>query len=356
MKLKRAARRSAAISVMAGALVLGLAGVAGACHVEVATTVHVTTSVAPGSAFDTATITPVDGGNAVPNGTVSYKFFTNGTCNGNGASAGTGTQSSTESGLAAGSYSFQAHYTAGEENIYPSASGQCEPFTITAPPPHAPTAITVAPVASQYCGDLNVTLTVTAGPGTNGYSGTGTVTATSGSITDTSFVPLSPGGHVYGGITFPGSDAGKTETVTVTVVWSNPGGGTVTQSANVTLPNVCTTTVTTPPVTVTVPGPTTTVTVPGPTQVVTVPCYGALPGGGAYGGACPVPGTPPAPPVPSVVNPGTPTKAVPVGAPQTGFGGAASSGSNWLLPTGGGLVLIGLLTALILFTTRKRDA
>jgi len=85
--------------------------------------------VAPASAYDTSTVT----GSAT--GTVSYIFFTNGTCNGDGTDAGTvavGTHSITESALAAGSYSFQARYNGNA--TYAGSTSPCEPFSVTAPP------------------------------------------------------------------------------------------------------------------------------------------------------------------------------------------------------------------------------
>jgi hypothetical protein len=87
------------------------------------------------SAYDTATVTTLD--TVTATGTVSYTYFTNGTCTGTGASAGPVTltssgavpKSSTEGPpLAAGSYSFDASYL-GDSNYLGSTSG-CEPFTV----------------------------------------------------------------------------------------------------------------------------------------------------------------------------------------------------------------------------------
>ena len=214
-------------------------------------------------------------------------------------------------------------------------------------------------MASGYCNVNTVTVEVFAGDGANGYNGTGVVTAT-GSFNDspdTSFDLLAPGGQVTGGVTYPSSDAGKTEVVTVSVTWSDSETPVV-STHDVTLPDACptgTTTTTVP----TPPPPSTTVTVPPlypPAPLA--PCNFSVPGGSFSGPAADC--TSPPAPSSQVAGPAAPAVAhaavVPVGAPQTGFGGAASSSFNWLLPTGGGLVLIGLLTALILFTTRKRDA
>lgn len=89
------------------------------------------------SAYDTATVAPNPNfANApTPTGTISYTFFTNGSCStaaGPGTAAGThlalGTKSSNEGPLAAGSYSFQATYS-GDTN-YAGSTGACEPFTV----------------------------------------------------------------------------------------------------------------------------------------------------------------------------------------------------------------------------------
>ena len=89
-------------------------------------------------AYDTATITgTVDG--FIPTGTVSYRFFTNGTCSGDGTAAGTvdvnpdGSvpNSTTTGSLGAGTYSFQATYS-GDSN-YLGATGDCEPFSLGVP-------------------------------------------------------------------------------------------------------------------------------------------------------------------------------------------------------------------------------
>jgi hypothetical protein len=100
------------------------------------------------SAYDTSTVT-VDPG-MTPGGTVTYLFFTNGTCTGTGAAAGTVQltsagkvpNSNTQGPLAAGTFSFQTHYS-GDANFHGSTGG-CEPFTVAAvaPPP-----TTVAPPA-----------------------------------------------------------------------------------------------------------------------------------------------------------------------------------------------------------------
>ena len=78
------------------------------------------------SAYDTATVTGVGG--FTPTGTISYTFWTNGTCSGIGSDAGSvlslGSRSSTEGNLDGGSYSFVATYS-GDSNYSLSSSG-CE--------------------------------------------------------------------------------------------------------------------------------------------------------------------------------------------------------------------------------------
>jgi hypothetical protein len=86
------------------------------------------TEVAPASAYDTSTVT------AGATGTVNYTFFSNGTCQGDGTDAGAvavGGRSSTESTLAASTYSFQARYNGDARHA--GSTGPCEPFTVTAP-------------------------------------------------------------------------------------------------------------------------------------------------------------------------------------------------------------------------------
>ena len=89
------------------------------------------TEVANASADDTATVS----GAGTPTGTVTYSFFTNGTCTGAAAathvvtmSAGLVPDSATTGPLGAGSYSFLADYSGDSNNA--ATSGTCEPFTV----------------------------------------------------------------------------------------------------------------------------------------------------------------------------------------------------------------------------------
>ena len=91
------------------------------------------TEVTGASAYDTSTVTAVNG--IEPTGTVTYSFFSNGTCASSPASTSDGDagrrvvpNSSTKGPLAAGSYSFDATYN-GDSNYSPSGPSSCEPFT-----------------------------------------------------------------------------------------------------------------------------------------------------------------------------------------------------------------------------------
>jgi hypothetical protein len=80
----------------------------------------------------------VSGSVGTPTGTVDFTFFPNDSCSGSGTSAGSAIAlssgvahpSSSEGPLAAGNYSFQAHYTPASGSPYVSADSGCEPFTV----------------------------------------------------------------------------------------------------------------------------------------------------------------------------------------------------------------------------------
>src|SRR5262249_15492601 len=97
--------------------------------------IDVGSSVALGTnVHDKATVS--DGNNAFDaTGDVTFTFFTNSICDGNGSAKGTVTldegvaHPSVASGaLAAGDYSYRAHYN-GDDNFDPSTS-ECEPFHV----------------------------------------------------------------------------------------------------------------------------------------------------------------------------------------------------------------------------------
>ena len=87
-----------------------------------------------------------------PTGTVSYLFWTNGTCANTGSNAGTtlslGSKSSTTAPLAAGSYSFQVSYS-GDSNYNESAS-ICEPFSVATAPSDTNTVVDDAGTNSPW--------------------------------------------------------------------------------------------------------------------------------------------------------------------------------------------------------------
>ncbi len=102
-------------------------------------------------AYDTARVV---GASAVPKptGTVTYTFYTNGTCTGDGSSAGTVTLSATgvvpnsakQFDLAAGSYSFKATYSG--DGDFAGSTSACEPFSVKAVPPPTKTNVNVSTI------------------------------------------------------------------------------------------------------------------------------------------------------------------------------------------------------------------
>ena len=76
-----------------------------------------------------------------PTGSVDFTFFTNGTCTGGGSAAGTvaldgsgvAHPSQTRGPLAAGAYSFRAHY--GGDANYLAGDSACEPLTVSTATP-----------------------------------------------------------------------------------------------------------------------------------------------------------------------------------------------------------------------------
>jgi hypothetical protein len=124
------------------------------------------TETAGATAYDTSSVSGEAGG-IVPTGTVTYSYFTNGTCNGTPVSTqpvmlnldGSVPNSATTAALAAGSYSFDAVY-GGDTNYSASPVSSCEPFTVAAvsspstagaasAPTSAPTTTTTTPPVTK---------------------------------------------------------------------------------------------------------------------------------------------------------------------------------------------------------------
>ena len=137
------------------------------------------------SAYDTASVTGVTG--FTPTGTVTYTYFTNGSCTGSGSPAGTVTvaangtipHSITEGPLSAASYSFEAAY-GGDANYIAAGATNCESFTVAQGTPTAPT-ITNLPSSSIFGGTF-LPVVATNGDGTTSVtSATSSVCILSGS-------------------------------------------------------------------------------------------------------------------------------------------------------------------------------
>ena len=119
---------------------------------EVATVIYdangnpVTSVVVGSTVHDQATVTGLPA--FAPTGSVNFTFYTNGDCSGAGSTAGSATvglngaagPSANEGPLAAGSYSFTAHYNG--DDHYMAADGPCEPLTVS------PSTATIAPTST----------------------------------------------------------------------------------------------------------------------------------------------------------------------------------------------------------------
>jgi hypothetical protein len=135
------------------------------------------------SAYDTATV--VGHGSIIPTGTVTYLFFTNGSCTApptttQNVTLNTGAvpNSGTVGPLATGSYSYEAAY-GGDIDYDASPVSACEPFTVAGATPTTATAVDDATSNAPWDGSevtgasAYATATVT---GNTGIAPTGTVT------------------------------------------------------------------------------------------------------------------------------------------------------------------------------------
>ena len=142
------------------------------------------TEVTGASAYDTSTVTAING--IQPTGSSTYSFFSNGTCAGTATSTQTVTlaggvvpNSDTQGPLAAGSYSFQAVYS-GDAN-YAASTSTCEPFKVGTGTSQTATTVFDAATNAAWAGTETAgaraydTATVTASAG---FTPTGTITYT----------------------------------------------------------------------------------------------------------------------------------------------------------------------------------
>ena len=115
------------------------------------------TEVTGASAYDTAVVT-----GSSPTGTVTYSFFTNGTCSAGSSSTSTVTlsggsvpASSTVGPLGTGSYSFDAAYSGDSGNL--ASTSACEPFSVA----QAPTTFTASanPTSTTYGNTVQLSAT-----------------------------------------------------------------------------------------------------------------------------------------------------------------------------------------------------
>ncbi|HXQ43585.1 MAG TPA: Ig-like domain repeat protein, partial [Acidimicrobiales bacterium] len=177
------------------------------------------TSVPLGSTVtDLATVTGAAG---TSTGTVTFTYFTNGTCATTGTSAGTislvaGSASSNSEGpLVAGSYSFQATYNG--DGTYASSTGTCEPFTVTMASSSTVTSVQLGgkTVTSVTQGATVTDLATVTGTGAGTPTGTvtftfftnGTCTATGTSAGTVSLVSGSATSNSEGPLTAVGTDS-----------------------------------------------------------------------------------------------------------------------------------------------------
>jgi hypothetical protein len=138
------------------------------------------------AASDTATVGGTQVGTPLT-GTVTYTFFTNGTCDGDGTVQTAGIvggvipHSPPTLSLAAGSYSYEAVYS-GDSNYAASPVGECEPFSVGMVPTTTATVLDDAATSAPWTGDETTGAkafdTSTVSGGIVGFVPTGTVTYT----------------------------------------------------------------------------------------------------------------------------------------------------------------------------------
>jgi uncharacterized repeat protein (TIGR01451 family) len=109
------------------------------------TTIGEGSSIGLGSSvYDTSTLGNLNG--VAATGTITYQYFTNGTCSNTpsheDAGVAVGGSSTTQGPLGAGSYSFRAKYVAGSDAAHTDSDwSSCEPFTVAKATPTAATTL-----------------------------------------------------------------------------------------------------------------------------------------------------------------------------------------------------------------------
>jgi hypothetical protein len=140
--------------------------------------------VATASAYDTASF--AGDGTTTPTGTVTYTFFVNGSCSVGGSSQtvnlnsdGSVPASSDNSGLGAGSYSYDASYSG--DTTYSPATSTCETFAVGKATPTTPS-ISNIPSSPAYGGSFTASVS-TNGDGTKSVASSTTSVCTVSGLT-----------------------------------------------------------------------------------------------------------------------------------------------------------------------------
>ncbi len=172
------------------------------------------------AAYDTSTLTPTNGIN--PTGTVTYSFFSNGTCTAPPTttpqtvtlSSGAAPPSSVTPQLIPGNYSFQVSY-GGDANYNNVLAGSCEHFTVAQAHSNPP-AITNVPSAAVFGGGFSAAVN-TNGDGVLSVSSNSTNVCVVANLTTVTYVgagTCSLTAHVSGTVKYGAAD-GTAQTFSV---------------------------------------------------------------------------------------------------------------------------------------------
>jgi hypothetical protein len=311
------------------------------------------TSVAAGtSVTDQAT---VSGSAGTPTGTVTFTFFNNANCSGDGAvmtpnstlSGGIAT-SAAQGPLGQGSYSFQATYN-GQAGLYATSTGACEPLTVGLNPSNTVTAIKQGgqTVTSVLAGS-----SVTDQATVSGSAGTPTGTVTFTFFTNANCsgegAVMTPNSTLSGGVATSGAQGPlSVGSYSFQATYNGQAGlyGTSTGACEPLSVTPVTTTTTFPVTTTTFAPPTTTTTVP-PIATTTIPVSPPT-----------TTTTTTVPPISTTtfpVNPPTIPTSIPIGPPKTGAGGSAQASDSGVVLTASGLLLFAGLAGMALLLRRRR--